>query len=76
MHSRIFLAFVLFFLNCGCGKKLVGGETIEDQPLAKPILIAQPIKPCTRAVCPLTGCFNSLPPIPSQGICCQRCISE
>lgn len=32
--------------------------------------------PCARAVCPMIYCPNSLPAIPSQGICCPRCVSR
>ncbi|CAF0842406.1 unnamed protein product [Adineta ricciae] len=31
---------------------------------------------CKRMMCPMIYCLNSLPPIPSQGICCPRCISD
>lgn len=31
---------------------------------------------CARTPCPKIYCANSLPPIPSKGICCQRCICK
>ncbi|UJR09261.1 hypothetical protein I4U23_013507 [Adineta vaga] len=31
---------------------------------------------CARMMCPMIYCENSLPAIPSQGICCQRCIND
>jgi hypothetical protein len=46
-------------------------EVIHTDPL-----IVNVTNPCTRIMCPLTGCRNSLPAIPSQGICCTRCVTN
>ncbi|CAF1219053.1 unnamed protein product [Rotaria magnacalcarata] len=50
-------------------------EELED-PSADLTQINENLQFCARAMCPMIYCRNNLPAMPSQRICCPRCVTN